>query len=99
MALSVALLFSYPTQRAGFEVTAKNSLSAPQVFSLAVQDKTLQRLKTRHSPYLNHQTQRNLLLQPSLYQWYWKGETTTHIDLSVSQCQENHENRDKKGEP
>lgn len=54
MALLVALLFSYPTQQAGFEITAQNSLSAPHVFSLEVQDKTLQRLKTRHSPHLNH---------------------------------------------
>lgn len=50
----VALLFSYPTQQAGFEITAQNSLSAPQVFSLAVQDKTLQKLKPRCSPYLSH---------------------------------------------
>jgi len=54
MALLLALLFPYSTPQAGFEITAQNSLSASKVFTLAVQDKTLQRLKTRRSPYLNH---------------------------------------------
>lgn len=54
MALLVALLFSYPTQQAGFKITAQNLHLTTQVFSLAVQDKTLKRLKPRHSPYFKH---------------------------------------------
>lgn len=53
MALSVALLFSYPTQQPGFEITAQNSLSARQVFSLQSFILNWQRLKGRRSPYLN----------------------------------------------
>lgn len=49
---STALLS--PTQQAGLETTAQNTLSTSQVFILAGQDKILQGLKTRHSPYLSH---------------------------------------------
>lgn len=49
---SIALL--PPTQQAGLGITAQNALSPPQGSILASQDKTLQRLKPRHSLYLNH---------------------------------------------
>lgn len=49
---SIALL--PPTQQAGLGITAQHALSTPWVSILAGQEKTLQRLKTRHSPYLNH---------------------------------------------
>lgn len=91
---SIALLPA--TQQAGLRTTTQNTPSAPQVFILAGQAKTLQRLKTRHGPYSKHWTQRVPLLQDCLCWWLGKEQGATHVDWTTYSREPQNNDRERK---